>query len=353
MKSRNKKVLMMGITAPEEGGSERHIYEISSRIKNSAVLTQKGSICRNKIELPVIKGSSFLRNISFALMCYLYSLKLLFCKKEFDAIHIHENLLYFLAPILKCRYEIITTVHGFQGFKFYDKKYLWFFFRWALLKSDKVITHGFYETELLKKIHKNVRNIPDGVDISIYKNLKPKIEKKISFTGRIHEQKGISYLLDAFEIVSRQFSDYKLEIIAKKNDLYEDLKSKHKNKNIIWKGFILDRKQLFKEIASSEILVYPSVWEALPWPALLEGLASGRPVIASALYGLNKVFKNEKEILLAQPKNSKDMVNKIIYLLKNKKMANKMGGAAREKIFKNYNLDIVSRQINEYYNSKY
>ncbi|MBS3091152.1 glycosyltransferase family 4 protein [Candidatus Pacearchaeota archaeon] len=348
--NKNPRVLMIGLTVPEEGGSERHIYEISSRMSNCTVLTQKGSLCKNKIEIPVIRKSLFLRNISFALMCYLYMFKLLLFKKEFDVIHIHENLLYFLAPILGIRYETVITVHGFQGFKFHDRKYLWFFFKWALLRADKIITHGFYETQLLKKLHNDVNNIPDGVDLDIYKRITPKIEKKISFVGRVHEQKGIIYLLDAFEIVSRRFPDYKFEIIAKKNDFQRELARKHTNKRIIWRGFILDRRQLFKEIASSEILIYPSLWEAVPWPALLEGLASGRPVIASVIYGLDRYFKNNKEILFVKPKNSNEIANSVIKLIKNKKLASKIGKNAK-KTLEGYGLDVAARKIYNYYSS--
>lgn len=45
---------MVGLTPPLEGGSERHIYEISSRLKNCTVFTQAGSICKEKIEIPLI-----------------------------------------------------------------------------------------------------------------------------------------------------------------------------------------------------------------------------------------------------------------------------------------------------------
>ena len=99
---KDKRVLMIGLTSPLEGGSQRHIYEISSRMKNCTVLTQKGSICKNKIELPVIRRSIFLRNIFFAFLCYLYMIKLLIFKK-YDVIHIHENVLYPLSFLLKLR----------------------------------------------------------------------------------------------------------------------------------------------------------------------------------------------------------------------------------------------------------
>lgn len=346
------KILLIGITPPEEGGSERHIYEISKRLNNVTVLTQKPSLCENKIELPVIRVSGFVKNISFFMVCLIYSLKLMFGKKRFDVVHIHENLLYFLAPLLRFRYEIVITVHGLRGFKFYDSKFLWFFFSWALKRAHKIVTHGVEETDIIKKMHKNVRNIPDGVDLTLYAEINPKTKKKITFVGRIHEQKGIKYLLEAFEIISKKYPSYELEIIAKKNDLYKELAKKHPSKKINWRGFILDRGELFREISSSEILVYPSLWEALPWPALLEGMASGRPVVASNLYGMRSVFKDKKNILLAKPRDAEDLAEKIASLIKNKGAANSIGKDGKKLVHLSYNLDNVINDLNDYYNEE-
>lgn len=340
------KALMMGLTPPLEGGSERHIYEISSRIKDSFVLTQKGSLCRNKIEGYTLKSPAILRNISFFISAFVYSVYLLFSKKRYNIIHIHENLLYFLIPILKIRYSVIVTVHGITGFKFYDNKFLWFFFRSSLKFADKIISVSVTDKALLDKEFDCVVYVPNGVDIKAYQKIKKqRIEKKITFVGRIHKQKGVEYLLKAFEIVSDRFSEYKLEIIGKKEgSLYESLSQKYVNPNIIWKGFILDREKIFSELACSEVLICPSLWEALPWPVLLECLGSGRPVIASNLAGMEQVFKDGKDILLVRPEDYERIAEKIIYLIQNKKTADKIGKAGKM-MAKQYSWDSVSKKV--------
>lgn len=346
---KGKKILMMGLTPPLEGGSERHIYEISSRIKDADVLTQKGSICKNKIELPIFKESGFLKSISFFLSCLVYSIGLILFKKRYNIIHIHENLLYFLAPLLKLRYDVIITVHGITGFKFYENKLLWFFFGIALGFADKIISVSLPDKELLDKEFDNVVYVPNGVNFDEYKGIKAKSTKTIKFIGRIHEQKGIRHLLEAFEGISDDYPDYRLEILGDdKNDYAEALKREFQDENIIWKGFILNRKRLFNEIASAEILVFPSLWEALPWPALLEGLASGRPVIASDLMGMNKVFADGKNILLAEPGNSSEIARNIRLLLDNKANATLIGKNGK-KAAENYSWDRIAKKIEEVY----
>lgn len=347
-----KKILMMGLTPPLEGGSERHIYEISSRLKESRVFTQKGSLCKNALKASTIGTGGFITNISFFFSSLFYSIYLLFGKRKFDLIHIHENLLYLLVPFLKIRYKVIVTVHGITGFRFYENKILWVLFRLGLKFSDKIISVSLADKELLEKEFEKVVYMPNGVDIELYEKIKAKNkENKIVFVGRIHEQKGIETLLKSFLLLKKKYENYKIEIIGKKEgELYEKLSEKYKDENIIWKGFILDRKVLFSEISSAKILVFPSIWEALPWPALLEGLGSGNPVVASDLLGMRYVFNDGNEILLAKPKNPEDLAEKISKLIDNPELAKKIGKEGKKKARK-FSWQNIAKEIQRVYNN--
>ncbi len=339
----------MGLTPPLEGGSERHIYELAVRNKNAVVLTQKGSDCLNKIELPVMNISSFLRNISFFMMCLLYSLKLLLVKK-YDLIHIHDNLLYFLVPLLKLRYKVIVTIHGITGFHFYENKRLWFFFSTSLRFATHLISVSVNDKKLLDQTFKHVSYIPNGVDTGLYSTFKVPVEKKITFLGRIHEQKGLTYLLEAFTSFKKKYPSYQLVLIGKsQGPYYEALKNKFDQKNIIWKGFISDRKEIFKLLASSEILIYPSLFEALPWPALLEGLGSGRPVIASDLEGMRTIFTDQKDLYLVPPHDAKSILTALETLLNDKKLISSLGKNGK-KLVNTYSWDLISQQVQDLYN---
>jgi glycosyltransferase involved in cell wall biosynthesis len=344
-----KKVLLIGLTPPVEGGSQRHILELSKEIKNTEVLTQRGSLCKNKIELPVITQNNLLLNLSFFFSVLVYSLKLLIWPKKYEIIHIHENLLYLLVPFLRLRYKVIVTVHGLFGFKFFDNKILWRIFAGCLILANQIISVSLAEFNLLKSNYRNVQYVTNGVDVSIYKKLKCKKNKTITFVGRIHEQKGLKFLLEAFSKINKDFPEYSLNIIGKADGAYYESLKKMNVKNIIWRGFILDRKELFAELKNSEILVYPSLWEALPWPALLEGIASGTPVIASDLSGMKDNFQDGQNILLAKPKSSEDLAKKISFLLNNKKKAQEIGSRG-EKIAREFSWQIIAKKVSKIYN---
>lgn len=338
---------MIGLSAPLEGGAERHVYEVSSRIENCTVLTQKGSICKKKIELPLINKPVFLRNISFLLASAIYAIFLVVkLKKKYNIIHTNPNLLYFLAPILRLRYNVVITVHGIKGFKFYDNKFIWFFFKTALRFANTIIVVNLEDKKKLENIFKNVIYIPNGVDLSAYWKINPKIEKKITFIGRIHEQKGIIYLLNAFEIINKEFPNFKLEIIGGLTEYALELQKKFSNKNIIWRGSLSDRKEIIKSLKSAYCIVLPSLWEGLPL-TLFESLASERPVILSDIGAFKSIIKDEA--VFFKNKNQNDLVKNIKYLIKNQKLTKKYG-VKGIKLAKEYDWDKIAERFNKVYN---
>lgn len=341
-----KKVLMMGLTPPLEGGSERHIYEISSRMPEAVVLTQKGSICAKKIELRVSKKSIFIRNITFLFSSFIYSLYLIFTlRKKYNVIHIHENLLYILAPILRLRYKVIVTVHGIKGFKFHDKKYLWLIFRQFLKFPHQLIAVNLEDKATLSKYFKNVNYVPNGVDLTLYESGKIKTEDKIEFIGRIHEQKGIIYLLEAFQIINKKFPKFKLEIIGEVNDYAKELQNKFKNENIVWKGYVSNRQEIVRSLKSAYCIALPSLWEGLPL-TLFESLASARPLVISDIPAFKSVINDEA--IFFKSKDYKDLADKISILLKNNKLAETYALKGKN-LSKNYDWNNIAKQTLDIY----
>lgn len=313
------KALLIGLTPPLEGGSQRHIYELSERIECD-VLTQKGSICNNKIEI------KYAGHIMFSLAVYLWTLRLMFCHKKYDIIHIHDNTLYFLTlnPILNFRYKFIITVHGLKGFKFYD--YFWWPFSLALSFADKVISVNKEDQNLLTPQIKfynlkiNIPNtyIPNGVDLSIYKDINPQIDNKIVYIGRIHKQKGIDLLLKA------KPERIKLEIIGDTDNTYaKELMKSFNSGEIIWRGCLTDRAEIVRSLKSATVIVLPSRWEGLPL-TLFESLASERPVIVSDIPAFRSVCTNN-EVLFFSDDNADDLKQKIFKVLNDNNFALELG----------------------------
>ncbi|MBD2357532.1 glycosyltransferase family 4 protein [Tolypothrix sp. FACHB-123] len=139
--------------------------------------------------------------------------------------------------------------------------------------------------------------IPNPIDTCIFSpNTQPKLENKekvILYVGRIHPEKGVHLLLDAFSILSQQISTVKLRIIGpiKENqggggELYlRNLHSNSKGLNVEFLTPIFDVYKLAEAYREADVFCYPSLAEKGEsfGVAPLEAMASGLVPVVSDL----------------------------------------------------------------------
>ncbi len=78
----------------------------------------------------------------------------------------------------------------------------------------------------------------------------------------------------------------------------------------------------------------------------------GKPIISTDVDGLREVIEDGKTALVVPPKDVKVLAQKIIYLLKNKEEAERLGANAREE-GKKYDIDSSVRKIEKLYDKLY
>ena len=198
--------------------------------------------------------------------------------------------------------------------------------------------------------------IPFGIDIEKFrvKNKKENSNKKnILFVGTLdkaHYFKGLEYLLKA--VSKLQDIDFQLLIIGNgdRREYYENLARKLNIKDkVVFVGFV-DNKNLVRYYNLADVFVFPSIDRSEAFGmVLLEAMACGIPTIASNLPGVRSVFKDKEQGYLAEPKNVKDLSDKLNKILSNKKLSAEMGIKARKLVEKKYNLEIVGERLNKIY----
>jgi glycosyltransferase involved in cell wall biosynthesis len=110
-------------------------------------------------------------------------------------------------------------------------------------------------------------------------------ESVILFVGRIHPEKGLGVLFNAFSMVSRSFPDWKIEVIGKIEDdeYFDSLDSKYsdliKSGKISFTGDLYET-QLRGRYLKSSIFCLPSYYESFGI-ARFEAMACGVPVVTS------------------------------------------------------------------------
>jgi glycosyltransferase involved in cell wall biosynthesis len=177
-------------------------------------------------------------------------------------------------------------------------------------------------------------------------NITPK--KQILWVGRYVPGKGVEYLLQGFQLFSREFPDYTLLMIGKgpqKDDclkLIEDLGLQGK---VILRDFI-DNKDLPEIYRQSSLFVLPSLEEGVP-RTILEAMACGVPVACTELPQLVKIVSECG--LLFPLKDPEALAAALSTLVSDPEMAQACGRSGREKAVSMYSWsDTVSKTLDLY-----
>lgn len=152
------------------------------------------------------------------------------------------------------------------------------------------------------------------------------IRKNILFVGRISKEKGINTLIDAFQLLLADYPDEKLIIVGNGPEEKKILHYINKNdlKNIELVGF-KSRKEIAEYYSSAKFTVIPSEWIEAFGNVLLESFALKTPVIVSDTGCLKVNTKKSDGGLIFKMGSSKDLAQKIEYLLSNPSLCKKLG----------------------------
>jgi glycosyltransferase involved in cell wall biosynthesis len=204
--------------------------------------------------------------------------------------------------------------------------------------------------------------VPYGVDTELFvPGPDPRQGKArvVQFVGALIKQgyfKGVENLISAHKLVTRELDGCMLRIIGSgdKEESYRELTARlgiSENVEFINDA---DDSRLIECYQSCDLVVLPSLDTSEAFGiVLLEGMACGKPVIASDLPGVRSVFENDQQGLLAEPGNIEDLADKIITLLSDREMARRLGGAGRERVEASYtwtrageSLEVIYEKVN-------
>lgn len=153
----------------------------------------------------------------------------------------------------------------------------------------------------------------------------------IGGVGRLSEQKGFSYLLDAMARLESREAAIVL-VIAGDGPLSSELRQRCDHLGISGRvrflGFCPDVRTIYDAI---DVFAMPSLCEALPY-ALLEAMATGLPIVGATVGGIPEVIVDGKTGMLVPPRNAGALVAALRQLVESEALRSKMGAAARERV---------------------
>ena len=166
---------------------------------------------------------------------------------------------------------------------------------------------------------------------------------KFIFLGRILESKGLSELLDAFNVIKKNFSKIQLDIYGE-GDYSKILNKKiiesNLQESVFLHGAVLDG---FKKIYEADCFVFPSWYEGFSG-SLVEAMISGIPIIASDIPMNLEAVTPDKTALVFKVKDTIDLRLKMEKMLYEYSSMTEMGKRAREEAMARFDIKKIANQ---------
>lgn len=356
-----------------EGGIEIVVGELSSRMvkkgnevvaynrksehiagkdfENNAGLKEYSGV---RLEWIATPNSSKLNAIVYSAFA---TLKAVF--KKFDVIHFHaEGPSAMVLPAKLLGQKCVVTIHGldWQRSKWggFATKFLKFGEKTAAKYADEVIVLSQNVKDYFMKTYgRETVFIPNGIN-------KPNIRKAniikekygidkddyILFLGRIVPEKGIHYLINAYNQLK---TNKKLVIAGGASHTSEYESELHdlaaNNKNILFTGFV-QGEELDELYSNAYIYCLPSDLEGMPI-SLLEAMSYSNCCLTSDIRECTEVCNNRAEYFAAG--STQDLKAKLEALLGDEKKVSDYKSNAQQYVLEAFNWDDITQQTLDLY----
>jgi len=361
---------------PTEGGIGSYVYNLSKELikkgHQATVITRGSSrqIRKTVVDRIDVFEVPFIPVYPFHLLIHgvFVDRVLKSMEPKPTLIHLHTP----LVPVIKTSMPMMMTVHTPSKVDArYQEMYNLYF---MAAKVQSMLIYPSIELELMKRSKRittvsrsvaeelreyglkpcDITVVGNGVDEEVFRpsNAEEQGDRYISYTGGLRGRKGLFDLLDCAVYVVKEIPDMKF-VITGKGPLLNILKKKAKRmgieKNIIFSGFV-KKDRLIQIYQNATIHVIPSIYEGLP-TVLLEAMACGRPVVATAVGGTPEVIASGKNGFLVPSRAPEEMSKTVLKLLKEPQLRKAVGTAARRTIEEHYTWSRITDNILNCYES--
>lgn len=285
-------------------------------------------------------------------------LKKLMKKNEIDIVHINTSYTYVGAvaanklniPVVWHLRELLEEDQNNRFFVKDSSKKL-------IYKSSKIIAisnyvYNKYKESFLEKIIE----IPNGIDESLYYSLRDILLEDITrfiYVGGISEKKGFGYIIEAMkQLIEEGIDNVHLEVLGNDKEPYGEKMKQIIQENklsdyITFRGVCINTHEFYKK---SDVMLMTSECEAFG-RTTVEAMQSGCLVIGSDSGATPDILNHGKAGILFKPRDSVDLKNKMIYVMKNKSTCRKIAKDGQNRAIRKYTARENAKQIYEVYKS--
>lgn len=285
---------------------------------------------------------------------------------RFDVIHNFSNApILGLRAILAKRYaknaKLVQTIKAHSGHFLGSYLFSRILNRFDAITVPTRVIAGELARNGCKK--EKIKIVHSHIDISRFKPMNKGILKKkygynnkkvILYYGAVRKGKGVEYLIRAMPDIRKNFRDAFLIIAGRsiknitKNDEYEKM---IKESGIEDYTKFLGNVNVIDYINLADVVVlpYPHLVATEGNPScLLESMACKTPVITTDIPELREIVSDRKEVLMAKPKNEKDLAREATELFKNKRLHKSIISRAYKKS-KEFDVKKIAKEYEKIY----
>lgn len=305
-----------------------------------------------------------LRKLLVAAKAFLRFTRLLL-RRRVALVHVHSasNASFwrkslFMALALAAGRPVIFHLHGGGFMDFYEREASavgrWLI-RGTLRRVDQIVVLTEKWRRQIAKItdNKNVLVIPNPVPIpaSAGLDVSRRSASVILFLGRLDREKGVLDLVDALPAICSKVRGVSLQFAGEGDSAMIRTRAEERGvaDHVEFLGWV-NGEDKGRVLTEATLLALPSYVEGLPM-GLLEAMAAGLPVVASAVGGIPDIIEDGVHGFLVPPGDVNALSDALGRLLADEELRIRMGMAGRRRIIERYVPERVLPQIDRLYQS--
>jgi glycosyltransferase involved in cell wall biosynthesis len=281
--------------------------------------------------------------------------------KNADILHVHNPFSYYIYGALAARAaggtKVVNTVHATAMFdqvtKGFGRKSRVKFWTAAILSNSLVSVCQEVEAYMRRKFvlpGKRLSVVENGIDLARFLAVPPRSSRKeivFGAVGRMSMEKNHRLLIEAFALARRKHDHIRLRLLGggpREPELRELVHNLGLDDEIEFCGFSNDVPRF---LAGIDVFALPSNTEGLPL-SLLEAIASGLPVVATAVGGVPRVVENTQSGWVCPPRNVDAFVEAMEAAISCPDLRER-GERARHLVAEQYSAERMSRDYERIY----
>jgi glycosyltransferase involved in cell wall biosynthesis len=186
---------------------------------------------------------------------------------------------------------------------------------------------------------RKVSVVPNGLDAGAFAATRPRRSpRRVVVVANLRAEKGHDVLIDAAVEVLRHFPDARFDVVGDGPERASLLAHASARGVLSAFSFAGHCEEVAARLADADLFVLPSRSEAFP-NAVLEGMASGLTVVASAVGGVPELIEDGRTGVLVPPGDPAVLADRLVSLMHDASRAHQLGAAAAAHVRAHYSFE--------------